>query len=78
MIPDNATDTKVYFNRGVISATKSSAICVSSGASNTDLTVIGDYNYDCAGGLDVQNANAKTWIIFNKIEPPSTEPDWYT
>ena len=78
LIPDNATGTKVYFNRGVISATKSSAICVSSGASNTDLTVIGDYNYDCAGGLDVQNANAKTWIIFNKIEPPSTEPDWYT
>ncbi|MBQ6412939.1 MAG: hypothetical protein IJI19_05640, partial [Ruminococcus sp.] len=78
LIPDNATDTKVYFNRGVIRATSSSAICVSSGAANTDLTVIGDYNYDCAGGLDVQNANAKTWIIFNKIDPPSTEPDWYT
>ena len=78
LIPDNATDTKVYFNRGVIRATSSSAICVSSGAANTDLTVIGDYNYDCAGGLDVQNANAKTWIIFDKIDPPSTEPDWYT
>ena len=78
LIPDNATDAKVYFNRGVIRATSSSAICVSSGAANTDLTVIGDYNYDCAGGLDVQNANAKTWIIFNKIDPPSTEPDWYT
>lgn len=78
LVPDNANDTKVFFNRGVINATKSAAICVSSGAANTDLTVIGDYNYDCASGLDVQNAGTKTWIIFNKIDPPSTEPDWYT
>ncbi|WP_407385196.1 hypothetical protein [Ruminococcus sp.] len=78
LVPDNANDTTVFYNRGVISATRSAAICVSAGASNTDLTVIGDYNYDCAGGLDVQNANTKTWIIFNQIDPPSTEPDWYT
>lgn len=77
-VPDYSNNTTVFFNRGIVSATTGSAICVSSGAKNTDLTVIGQYNYDCKGGLEIKNNSTKSSIIFSKIEPPSTDPDWYT
>lgn len=77
-VPDNADNTTFYFNRGTVSATRSSAIYVSGKITSIDLTVIGDYNYDCAGGLDIPGSINANLIIFNMIDPPSDKPDWYT
>lgn len=78
-VPGNAKNAKVYFNRGTVYATTSSAICISAGADNTHVTAIGDYNYDCAGGFEDKGSHTtQGYIIFNKIDPPSDKPDWYT
>ena len=77
-VPDSAKDSTVYFNRGTVYGTTGSAICIAKGADNTDMTIIGDYNYDCAGGFENKNGRTTTWIIFSKIDPPSNQPDWYT
>ena len=78
-VPDNAENAKVYFNRGTIFGTTGSAICISSGAKNTNITIIGDYNYDCADGFEDKGSHTtEGYIIFFKIDPPSDEPDWYT
>lgn len=77
-VPDNAKSSTVFFNRGTVSATTGSAIYVSAGASNTNLTVIGEYNYDCAGSVEIKNNSTSKFIVFNKIDPPSDKPDWYT
>lgn len=78
-VPGNAENAKIYHNRGTVYATTGSAICISSGAKNTNATIIGDYNYDCAGGFEDKGSNTTTgYIIFSKIDPPSREPDWYT
>ena len=79
VINGNAENAIIYHNRGTIYATTGSAICISSGAKNTNATIIGDYNYDCAGGFEDKGSNTTTgYIIFFKIDPPSREPDWYT
>ena len=78
-VPGNAENAIIYHNRGTVYATTGSAICISSGAKNTNATIIGDYNYDCAGGFEDKGSNTTTgYIIFSKIDPPSSEPDWYT
>lgn len=78
-VPGNAKNAKVYFNRGTVYATTSSAICISAGADNTHITAIGYYNYDCAGGYEDKGSHTTHgYIIFDKIDPPSDEPDWYT
>ncbi|MBQ6337127.1 MAG: hypothetical protein IJI50_07840 [Ruminococcus sp.] len=78
-VPGNAENAIIYHNRGTVYATTGSAICIDSGAKNTNATIIGDYNYDCAGGFEDKGSNTTTgYIIFSKIDPPSREPDWYT
>ncbi len=78
-VPDNAKNAVVDYNRGVIRATRGSAIYISSGADSTTLSVIGDYNYDCGGAIENRSRNTNlSFIIFSKIDPPNTDPDWYT
>ena len=78
-VPDNAKNSNVYFNRGKVFATIGSAIYISAGARNTDLSVIGDYNYDCGGGIENKSGSTDlSFIIFNKIDPPDDKPNWYT
>ena len=78
-VPGNAKNATVYFNRGTVYATTGAAITVSKGADNTRITAIGDYNYDCAGGYENKGSHTTTgYIIFQKIDPPSDQPDWYT
>ena len=78
-VPDSAKNATVYFNRGTVYATSGAALYVSKGADNTRITAIGDYNYDCACGIEIKNSHTTTgYIIFNKIDPPSDQPDWYT
>ena len=78
-VPDNAKNAVVDYNRGVIRATRGSAIYISSGADSTTLSVIGDYNYDCGGAIENRSGNTNlSFIIFSKIDPPNTDPDWYT
>ena len=78
-IPDNTANASFHFERGYVYSTRGSAIYVGAGARNTTLYVLGDYNYDCGGGLE--NRSGSTIIkenIFTKIDPPSDEPNWYT
>ena len=78
-VPDNAKNATVYFNRGTVYATSGAALYISKGADNTHITAIGDYNYDCAGGYENKGSHTtQGYIIFNKIDPPNTDPDWYT
>ena len=78
-VPDNAKNAAVDYSRGTIYATKGSAIYISAGADNTKLGVIGDYNYDCGGAIENKSGNTNLGlIIFLKIDPPNTDPDWYT
>ncbi len=78
-VPGNAKNAKVYFNRGTVYGTTGSAICIAAGADHTSVTAIGDYNYDCAGGFEDKGSHTtKGYIIFDKIDPPSDKPDWYT
>lgn len=78
-VPGNAENAKINHNRGTIYATTGSAICISNGAKNANVTIIGDYNYDCADGFEDKGSNTtKGYIIFFKIDPPSDKPDWYT
>ena len=69
----------VFYNRGRIYATRGSVIYVSGGSDNTYLSVIGDYNYDCGGAIENKSGTSKlSFIIFTRIDPPNTDPDWYT
>ena len=78
-VPDNAKNAAVDYSRGTIYATKGSAIYISAGADNTKLGVIGDYNYDCGGAIENKSGNTNLGlIVFLKIDPPNTDPDWYT
>ena len=78
-VPDNAKNSYIFYNRGIIYATRGSAIYVSGGADNTYLSVIGDYNYDCGGGIEMKNSHSKMgYDIFDKIDPPDDKPNWYT
>ena len=78
-VPDNAQNAAVDYTRGVIRATKGSAIYLSAGADNTKLSVIGEYNYDCGGAIENKSGTSKlSFIIFTKIDPPDTDPNWYT
>lgn len=78
-IPDNTANASFHFERGYVYSTRGSAIYVGAGARNTTLYVLGDYNYDCGGGLE--NRSGSTIIkenIFTKIDPPDDNPNWYT
>lgn len=78
-IPDNTANASFHFERGHVYSTRGSAIYVGAGARNTTLYVVGNYNYDCGGGLE--NRSGSTIIkenIFTKIDPPDDEPNWYT
>ena len=78
-IPDNTANASFHFERGYVYSTRGSAIYVGAGARNTTLYVIGEYNYDCGGGLE--NRSGSTNIkqnIFTKIDPPDDSPNWYT
>ena len=78
-VPDNVKNASADFTRGTIRATKGSAIFISSGADSTKLSVIGDYNYDCGGAIENKSGTSKlSFIIFTRIDPPNTDPDWYT
>lgn len=77
-VPDKTQDATVFFNRGTVYGTTSSAICIGSGAKNTDIVVIGQYNYDCAGGFEDKGTNTKKGhMIFPKMDPPEFD-GWYT
>lgn len=78
-VPDDAKNATVNFDRGQFFATNGSAIYISAGADDTYLSVIGDYNYDCGGGLEIKNNNTHIQTnILSRIDSPNTDPDWYT
>lgn len=78
-IPDNTANASFHCERSHVYSTRGSAIYVAAGARNTTLYVMGEYNYDCGGGLE--NRSGSTIIkenIFTKIDPPDDNPNWYT
>ena len=78
-IPDNTANASFHCERSHVYSTRGSAIYVAAGARNTTLYVLGDYNYDCGGGLE--NRSGSTIIkenTFTKIDPPDENPNWYT
>ena len=78
-IPDNTANASFHCERSHVYSTRGSAIYVGAGARNTTLYVLGDYNYDCGGGLE--NRSGSTIIkenTFTKIDPPDENPNWYT
>ena len=78
-IPDNTANASFHCERSHVYSTRGSAIYVAAGARNTTLYVLGDYNYDCGGGLE--NRSGSTIIkenTFTKIDPQDDNPNWYT
>ena len=78
-IPDNTANASFHCERSHVYSTRRSAIYVAAGARNTTLYVMGEYNYDCGGGLE--NRSGSTIIkenTFTKIDPQDDNPNWYT